>query len=317
MCKCKSSGCKNGHCPCFKIGAKCGDECGCQNCTNQAPPPVQVPEEELRVMVDSLLDDVEIFKKPLVCVTWNMCHFSSFVGPLSRMTTLAFESILHTHNPDVVVLQEFPASTEAHRIKLLRKMVGDQYECTYNQEHVFIWKLRTVRPFKPQVDDFIHLIHTDPVRPAGTMRLFHIPSKEVLAVTSIHLSSKKAVARSELEKVFANYEKITTARFGDESKEYVHLLMGDVNFNPHRERGAVPDDWMVCGDAHTKTSVGGNGYDFVFINRSAAPRISASTYVLVQQKPKNATLSWTGISDHDPVILHLSFFRKDAFTKDG
>lgn len=316
MCKCKLSECKNKRCPCFKLGAKCGDACGCENCANQVALPIKVPDDELRVMVDSLLEDVEVFKRPLVCVTWNMCHFTSFVGALARMTKLAFESIISTHNPDIIVLQEFPSSTEAHRIKLLKKITGDQYECMYNQEHVFIWKLRTIRPFKSPVDDYIHLLHTDPARPAGTMRLFHIPSGEVLIVSSIHLSSKRSSARTEMENVFANYEEKTCARFGEESKNHVHLLMGDVNLNPHKERGLIPEEWMVCGDAHTKTSVGGHGYDFVFINRSVSHRISASTYVLVQQRPKNATLSWTGISDHDPVILHLSFFRKDAFTKD-
>jgi hypothetical protein len=347
MCSCKITQCKNAKCSCFKNDKKCSITCKCVNCENKLSKMedlvlTEIVEEEeepildaldkklpndqdLQLMVDSLLDDNEIFNRPLVCITWNMCHFSSFCEKklmLLKMTKLAFDTLIVIYSPDIIVLQEFPASTKYHRLELLKSMIGKEYLCEAsnepNHEHVFIWKIKTVRPFKPKLDESIRYIHKSIKRPGGTMRLFHIPSNELIFVTSVHLSSKKELAHAEFKLFFEEYDARMNQRFGD-SKKNLHIVLGDFNFNPHKELLDIQDKWKALGDIHTKTTIGEKGFDFVFINKSFVPKVSASTHVLVQTNPKNSAMSKHGITDHDPVVLSISFFRKDKIvllTKD-
>jgi endonuclease/exonuclease/phosphatase family metal-dependent hydrolase len=178
---------------------------------------------------------------------------------------------------------------------------------------VFAWKLRTVRPLKPVVDETVRLLHA---AGSGTMRFHHTPSGETVFVTSVHLSSKKAVAREQATTLFLEYDDRMSGRY-EKADRGLHLVMGDFNFNPHAEGWVEELPWLALGDIRTQTSSGGRGYDFVFVNRSFLPRISASSQVIVQRSPKNSAASRSGVSDHDPVIARISFFREAGFTNDG
>jgi len=323
MCNCKKSQCQTNACSCRKANKQCHVTCTCVNCKNRR----QKPPESVKV------NNSHPYAVPLVVYSWNMCNFCAIYedfsnkekkdsGEVRKWTPEEQQQLLQdtkrafqylARHVDILVLQEF--RFDAKQAKLVVSWMSEEdfsyaiSEVKLNLEYMFIWRKERIRPMKERVDDKIHLLMKDGLkRPLGSMRFMDIEHQVPIVCTTFHLKSGGGKeTQDELNVMMAGYDEAFLARYGREQKA-IHILVGDVNLNPHLTKfiGDFYKPWSVLGNGKTVTSVGGYGYDFFMIRSVGYKCTSTDQMCLPLRRAKNSALSKIGISDHYPIYIHLS-----------
>ena len=260
---------------------------------------------------------------PLVVYSWNMCNFSAIyegfsqksktVGGVTRPwteqeqmqlsmdTRRAFSYLARTI--DLLILQEFRFNMAQAEL-VLSWMSNDVFEFAVSDpatqlEYMYIWRKDRLKPSTPMVDQ---LISANLARSVGSMLFHDLDRDSVIIASTFHLKSGGgAVTQNEFKTLMREYDAACTARY-DPSPEAIHLLVGDVNFNPHRIPwvSKVSKGWTILGSLRTVTTVGGNGFDFFLVKG-----VFTTQHVLPLRRAKNSSTSAIGVSDHYPIYITL------------
>jgi len=292
-----------------------------------------------------------------------------------------FHQLVQKTCADVYVFQETPIKVklllEQENELSLGKKLTDPFvrlldddlfpKCSFQREvsgeHLFYWRKERDPPLDGSVvrlklatpSTHARTLAIDPMlRPPAQLTFDVLGQNLLLSLVSVHTSPGKhnnevpPFLKNRFWETDQTLKKASAVSLPSTHPEVIHVVCGDVNFNPHhlfRQKGekifdqknpsdrispldaeqaeaedkdelakTIRNDWFVTGSVHTRTSAGGRGYDFFFVDRkSVEERVDATQTVIVQHKIHIA--GDVAVSDHDPVCLTLSFRRRLTLQK--
>ena len=276
-------------------------------------------------------------RHPIVILSWNLCHFAAFTDTLDHLKSkgenlsqreqewlrkhvkATLQRLEMLEEPDMMIFQELPVSKRAERIQtLLGCLEKDKYEHAEDTslEHLFVWRKDTIYT-KRHMDHPRTLFRHGLVRPVASMQFYTIEEHFRFIVSSVHLKSGgKAETQREFQHIMKEYPAATKVYFSETQPNTLQILAGDFNLNPHAQTDQTwREQWETSGNSFTKTSSGGQGYDFFMIYKPSTGIHQVGLYQkeFVQPIIKNASQGQIGISDHDPILLTLYPYRASPF----
>jgi hypothetical protein len=255
----------------------------------------------------------------LCLVSWNLCHFSSFIDRGKHIPTLEeaemqavalgmLDELIHrVPHVDVYVFQELPK--QALIPAFYERFKG--YEWEPLGEHLFIWNSVRLTPYRVATDMYTRDIHTSHlvkdvfIRPLATKR-FHWQGR-IVALTSLHFESTTKEAMEALRVLTSTYRTLYHKRFRDDDST-MHLLVGDYNVNVHRCAPIWEKEWIASGSIRTRTTGGGKGVDWLLMPRKSPQTTDVTQRVIPIRTPKNARKGIPGVSDHHPSVCTISVY---------